>query len=208
MMSRAKLMVRTFFAVAIAVLFWGCTTSNSQAPQFSATQAAHPATWVDNHWSAYLMNPNQCRTCHGSDLTGGVSGVTCFQCHHPNGPSHQPGWELPAQHGRNGAQLAPSTTTGFASCTQCHGSTYNNPVGTTPSCQSCHTKAPHPNKPWNGATASTPNHTFTAVGNAPECYKCHANGANSDLKPAFPAPTGTAPGCFNNTLCHSADIPH
>lgn len=208
-MSKAKLMVRTFFALAIAVLFWGCTTSNAQAPKFSAEQAAHPSGWVQNHWAEFLKNPDQCRTCHGSTTdkttTGGVSGVTCFQCHQ-NGPSHQAGWEVAAQHGRLGAQAVPSNTSGFAYCAKCHGSTYDNPVGTTPSCKSCHKKAPHPDRPWNGASLSVPNHTLTQVANAPECFKCHAAGANSTLKPSATPPAGTAPGCFNNTMCHGTSI--
>ena len=105
-----------------------------------------------------------------------------------------------------GAQLTPSATAGFAYCAKCHGSTYDNPVGTTPSCKSCHTKAPHPDKPWVGTSIALANHVFTNVGNAPECYKCHKDGANSALKPTTPAPLGTAPGCFNNTMCHGTSI--
>lgn len=199
-------MVRTLFAVALAALFSGCTTHVDNAPKFSETQQAHPATWVNDHWASFIQSPDQCRTCHGSDLNGGISNVTCFQCHHPNGPSHLTGWANHLQHGRNGAQLAATDTSGFAYCSKCHGSNYNNPAAAIPSCVSCHSKAPHPDKPWTGPTADTSNHTFTDISNAPECFKCHANGANSDLKPTNPAPAGTAPGCFNNTLCHGTSI--
>lgn len=210
-MSRAKLMLRTFFAAALVAIFLGCTTSNGDAAKFSVAQAVHPTAWLSNHYVEFMKNPDQCRTCHGSTTdkaalpVGGTSGVSCFKCH-ADGPSHQPGWEAAAQHGRLGAQAIPSDTAGFAACTKCHGSNYDNPIGTTPSCKACHTKAPHPNKPWNGATLATPNHTLTQIGNAPECAKCHANGANSTLKPANPAPAGTAPGCFNNTMCHGTSI--
>ena len=206
---RANLMIRTFLAVAAVALFTSCTTSRDDAPKFSATQAAHPATWLSTHWQDYLQSPTQCTTCHGSTTdpakAGGIANVSCFNCH-PNGPSHQPGWEVASQHGRQGAQLPATNTTGFAYCAKCHGSNYDNPIGSTPSCKSCHTKAPHPNRPWNGTSAAVPNHTFTAISNAPECFKCHANGANSTLKPNPPAPAGTAPGCFNNTMCHGTSI--
>ena len=61
-----------------------------------------------------------------------ISGVSCFKCH-ANGPSHQPGWG-PAACGRLGAPGAHQLA-GFAYCAKCHGSTYDNPVGITPSCR-------------------------------------------------------------------------
>ncbi len=208
-MSRAKLMVRTIFAMAIAALFMGCTTSRDNSPQFSETQAAHPANWLQNHWAEFIKNPDQCRTCHGSTTdpakAGGIAQVSCFTCH-PKGPSHQAGWEVASQHGRLGAQVAASNTSGFAYCAKCHGSTYDNPIGVTPSCKACHTKAPHPNRPWVGTSVSLPNHVFSDISNAPECFKCHANGANSTYKPSSPAPAGSTPGCFNNTMCHDTSI--
>jgi len=50
-------------------------------------------------------------------------------------------------------------------------------------------------------------HVETDIGNAPECAKCHLGGNNSTLKPLTTPPAGTAPGCFNNTLCHGTNIP-
>jgi len=42
------------------------------------------------------------------------------------------------------------------------------------------------------------------------CAQCHLNGNNSPIGlPSPPAPAGTAPGCFNNTLCHGENpVPH
>jgi hypothetical protein len=207
-MSRAKLMIRAFFAVAIVALLAGCTTSNSQTPQFDTAKAAHPAGWVDNHWAEFAKNPDRCVTCHGSwkdpAAAGGISNTSCFTCH-PKGPGHPAGWEVGLKHGRIGAMAAPGATSGMAYCFKCHGNNLN--VGLTEtSCLACHTKAPHPAKPWSGADPSKSVHYATDVLNAPECIKCHANGANSTVKPATPAPAGTAPGCFNNTMCHSKSI--
>jgi hypothetical protein len=203
-MSTAKNLLRICFVLAFAVLAVGCSsTANDSAPKFNAATGAHPQNWQDVHYLDFISKGDQCRTCHGSDLQGGVSGVTCFQCHHPGGPSHQAGWELPAQHGRNGAQLAPSDTSGFAYCQKCHGPTnFADPIGVSPSCMACHKTSPHPGKPWSNPDWTKPTHVKTDQGNVAVCAKCHTNGANSDLKPTPPAPTGTAPGCFNNTLCH------
>lgn len=209
-MSRANQLVRMIFVLAFALLTWGCSsTANENAPKFDAALGEHPGNWTTTHYAEFIKNPDQCRTCHGSttDKTqaGGTSGVSCFKCH-ANGPSHQAGFAAGSAHGRNGAQLSASNTSGFAYCAKCHGSSYTNPIGIAPSCTKCHTKAPHPNKPWTGPSADTSNHTFTALNNAAECAKCHTNGANSSIHPETPAPAGTAPGCFNNTLCHGTHI--
>lgn len=175
----------------------------------------HPqgATWLQNHPAGYIQDPARCRGCHGSATdptsTGGITKISCFNCHHPNGPTHPTGWAAAGQHGRLGAQAAPKlaspgdvmTGAGFASCTKCHGANYAGGVAT--SCMTCHTKAPHPNKPWFVDTdPALPSHDKTDLGNLPACVSCHLHGANSGIVPANPAPLGTPPGCFNATLCH------
>jgi hypothetical protein len=212
-----KLMAGSCFAVVFALLAWGCAGTAGKSAQFNATTGQHPASWLQNHWAEYVKGPDQCRSCHGSTsdpaAAGGISKVSCFSCH-ANGVNHPAGWADASQHGRLGAQAAPAVTqvvggavvsgAGFASCTKCHGANYTD--GLTVSCKSCHTKAPHPNAPWRGPTFASPSHVNTNTGNAPECFKCHAGGANSSLKPATPAPAGTAPGCFNATMCHGRVI--
>jgi hypothetical protein len=209
-MNKAKLVMGTCFAVALALLAWGCSGTAGKAVAQDPTTGKHPADWLTTHWAEYVKTPDQCRSCHGTatDTTGGIAKVSCTKCH-ANGVDHPAGWAVPGQHGRLGAQLAPSTDpkvmAGFAHCAKCHGSNYDN--GLTTSCRTCHTKAPHPDRPWTGATLASPSHVNTVQGNAPECFKCHAAGANSVLKPATPAPAGTTPGCFNNTMCHGRNIP-
>ena len=49
----------------------------------------HPDEWTDfdsgNNHKAYIAANNNstdyCKSCHGDDLTGGKSGVSCFSCH-------------------------------------------------------------------------------------------------------------------------------
>ena len=210
-MNRTKWMMTSCFAVLLALLGWGCAGTATKATPQSATTGKHPATWLQNHWAEYVKSPEQCRTCHGSTadpaLAGGISKVSCFQCH-TNGVNHPAGWAAPAQHGAQGAKLAPSADpivmAGFAHCAKCHGDTYAN--GLVVSCKACHTKAPHPDKPWTGTTATRTNHIFTDQANVPECFKCHAAGANSTLKPLTTPPAGTAPGCLNDTMCHSTSF--
>ena len=208
-MSRASLMVRTFVAAAIALVFMGCAKSNSGAVQLNAL-GQHPADWKQTHWVAFNQNPALCTTCHGSYTdqaqAGGTSKVSCFTCH-PNTPLHPTGWSAPAllgtptPHGATAKAVA-SLTGGFAHCAACHGASYNNADGKTQSCMACHTTAPHPAAPWHGSTASGTNHADTDPSNAAECAKCHLAGSHSTAPFLQPAAAGTAPGCYNNTMCH------
>ena len=217
-------LVRTLLAVAAVGAFLGCSTANQAQPKINPTTGVHPATWVaTDHWSEYLKNPASCSPCHGSatDPTqaGGTSNVTCFQCHHVNGPQHPGNWADPAQHGA-AAKAAYDPTQfsmkGFASCTPCHGSDYNSPVastpvGFTPSCYACHKNSPHASAPWGYTGQAVPpvsDHSTTDLSNLPECFKCHYYGSAINLALALPAglnvnpaTTGT-PGCYNGTMCH------
>ena len=217
-MKRIALWALVLPVLLLAGSLLGCSQSAPGAVPFNEL-GQHPKDWIAMHGASFSSNPDQCVTCHGSysdPLTsGGISQVSCFSgsrngqgCHASGPGGHPAGWDAPGQHGRLGAMAPPLPQSGFAYCTVCHGSTYTN--ASTRSCLACHTKAPHPNRPWRGTTPTGTNHIFTDGGNAPECAKCHTNGANSTLIPTPPAPAGTAPGCFNNTLCHGSNVapPH
>lgn len=142
---------------------------------------------------------SSCVECHGADLSGGISGSSCFAnaagCHH--GPV--PSWASPAVHGA-AAKRAPGSS-GFRSCQICHGIGFSG-GGSGASCFGCHTvNAPHAQRPWRGAGVT---HHDVDEGNAPVCAQCHAAGSslNPPGHPFEQAAEGSAPGCFNNTLCH------
>ena len=142
----------------------------------------------------YIANggTSSCAECHGADLSGGTSKVSCFG--NPAGCHHGPvaNWATPAGHGAT-ANKTPGSS-GFASCQVCHGADFRTPRGdANRTCYSCHSLAPHPNGPWRSSAGST--HTNSDPSNAPVCAGCHRN-----------SNPGT-PGCFNNTLCHGATGP-
>ena len=154
-----------------------------------------------------------CTQCHGTDLKGGISGVSCFG--NPAGCHHNPvaNWATPAGHGAT-AKKAPGSS-GYASCQICHGSKFTG-GGANVSClnnAACHgagAASPHAPKPWRASSGGV-THTNTDPQNAPVCAQCHFPGSanNPAGHPATPAPAGTAPGCFNNTLCHGVGAaPH
>ncbi len=116
---------------------------------------------------------------------------------------HDAGWESPDSHGA-AAKSAAGSTTGFAVCQECHADKFNGGISNmtclnTAGCHGASVSAPHSPKPWRGGTRT---HTNTDQSNAPICALCHTNGANSSVQPS-PFDSGAAPGCFNNTLCHS-----
>jgi predicted CxxxxCH...CXXCH cytochrome family protein len=189
------------FIVATA----GCSSANKEA-QFDPNTGKHPADWYVDHRTAYPANPSSCTKCHGSDLRGGDSNVSCFSAGfngmscHPSGPSgHPAGWANPDSHGA-AAKGTPNAATGFASCQICHGANFSGDIGVsclnTAGCHGANVSAPHSPVPWGGGTRT---HTTTNPGNAFVCGLCHLGGATT---PYTPLPPGVIPDCFNNTLCH------
>ena len=172
----------------------------------TVTQSTHPAGFISLHPGVAMASLSDCKTCHGQDLTGGISKTTCFTaaCHHKTVPS----WALPGTHGLRAKRASDASGGSFASCQMCHGAAFAG-AGSVSACKSCHgVAAPHPAKPWH-TTAS--NHATTDPSNAAVCAQCHYPGATANPlgHPVVSAPVGTAPGCYNNTLCHGdAQPPH
>jgi predicted CxxxxCH...CXXCH cytochrome family protein len=211
-------------AAVAAVLFslWGCSKANDGG--ILDASGKHPANWVAVHGDFFRTIPGavdnagtaastRCTECHGNDLKGGISKVSCFStafgaltCHF-----HPAGFRDPANHGATAKGAG--TFKGLVTCQGCHGSGYTGGFLSNVSCFSasspvdpaftCHgVPAPHA-RAW--ATSVTSDHSTTDQSNAPQCAPCHAGGGSLTTlpKPVAP-PAGTPPGCFNGSLCHYA----
>lgn len=213
LLNRTGMLAGTLAAAALAL---GLACSSGPRGSQPNPTGQHPSDWVQTHWIAFNQNKTSCVPCHGSytdpNSTGGTTGINCFSCHAQQNPVvyaplHPAGWQTIGNTPFHGtfANGAASLSTGFAHCASCHGGSYNNADGKSQSCMTCHTNAPHPDKPWHGTTGTGSNHARVDPSNVAECAKCHLNGANLDPNDlpfrGTPAP-GAAPGCFNNTLCH------
>lgn len=129
------------------------------------------------HGQSYMADKTSCLQCHGLDLKGGNSKVSCTSCH--NYP-HEASWAVPQQHGTYYLGLE---TAKKESCMKCHSPTVESAQSTRKSitCSGCHSLYPHgvdyinthaENKPDSGSS----------------CTVCHNDIRNNEL------------GC---TTCHS-----
>lgn len=186
----------------------GCGGSDSSpAVMVSPEGWVQPSTGGGHAVSAvrtYTENgATSCAECHGSDLAGGTANVSCYGnpagCHHGT----VAGWTAasPAAQSHGAAAKSAAENSGFAACRICHGETFAG-GGSQVSCFVCHgATAPHPAGLWRGTNYT---HVNTGAMNVSVCAQCHVAGSpnNPAGHPAAPAPAGTAPGCFNSTLCH------
>ena len=177
-----------FALIALAGMAWGCSKANSNTPILDDS-GKHAANWIVYHRASYVSNHGNCTECHGTDLRGGISKVSCFslqfngQSCHASGPiGHPAGWRDPALHG-SVAKSQPGADSGFSSCQLCHGDDFAGGVANV-SCFTagratgpCHVTngvsvgAPHSPIPWR--TYPAPTHTDTvddaAGSNAAAC---------------------------------------
>lgn len=227
--------IKKIALLCAATALFACSNGNGNGTNALVDGSGnHPSGWLEKHWigvaglkgtapadaaAAAAGAGLACAECHGRDLSGGISKVSCFsaqqggeQCH-PTTLGHPQDWGHAIQHGQAGAMASAGNATGFAYCSRCHGSDFRGGDGKAVSCFSCHSTAPHPPKPWIGGNLS---HATTGPNNAAVCDLCHRGGNNFSAGSvlaslAAPAsPPAPAPDCFNNTLCHGGQVnpPH
>jgi len=214
--------------LAAAALAAGCSTSATNGSGGSVNHITAQGTSVSGWLSSSgasghsrsatnsfiaLGNTGGCTECHGADLLGGISRVSCLNnaaaCHHGTIAGWVASGTATQQHGAS-AKRGPGSSSMYA-CQFCHGTDFRK-VLNGEDCYTCHVNAPHPDAPWlSGGTNNT--HVNVNTVNAPVCYGCHADSAagnaNNPHRPPSPAAPGTAAGCFNGTMCHNqAGAPH
>lgn len=191
-------------AISTSLLLSGCSDKNSQAT-FSPDSGAHLAGWKTDHKTFARSNLEICVPCHGENLDGGISKVSCTQCHlGSQSVAHPLQWGSYA-YARHADYVG---TNGTSSCANaaCHGTSLAG-TGSIPSCTACHSKngdkySKHPaawQKPLLDHAAYLKQYgvainTVAGSGLYPSCgtSKCHG----TDLKGVFLSGTS----CY---LCHT-----
>jgi hypothetical protein len=208
-MSQIKL-AALLLSLLLSMLFLvltGCGNPNSQA-NFSSDTGTHPAGWLPDGHAVAATNQIatatfNCTDCHGNDLLGGISKVSCFTpansgstststsgCHLGNDLQVHPlqwGQYAYALHGTY-VQLQDPTAASCANVS-CHGASLTGVSGSGPSCTSCHL----------GGSA----------------FSVHPTGWNTAADLATPTPPGPLHAQYvgangttacSNTVCHGTNL--
>ena len=90
-MSQIAITVRLVTSIcAVLLAVTGCGTPNEKSA-FDPDMQKHAADWIyAGHAGAAQAKVTGCMECHGADLRGGISTVSCSKCH-PAGPEPMTG---------------------------------------------------------------------------------------------------------------------
>lgn len=119
MSGRYGLLLIFWIVTALAACGEGASERDSAAPAFGE---AHEPGWRFTHDSAAAQGLDDCRVCHGVDLSGSGRVPACTDCHlggppffiHPPSPEATLDWRHPVNHGREARK-------DIAGCQGCHG---------------------------------------------------------------------------------------
>lgn len=165
----------------------GCGDVNSQA-NLDTTTGKHVAGWLlDGHNAAAQADLNGCTDCHGSDLTGGISQVSCLQCHLGSATSVHPVLWGSLAYALHSGYVG---TNGSASCATniCHGTDQQGVTSSGPSCANCH---------MDGTALLPQTHDWVATTTA---------GHIVGHKNYFDSTPGTSYTTCRNAACHGATL--
>ena len=137
---RAITSIRGLLLLLACLTLSACGEPNDRRT-FSPETGEHKENWVlSRHMETVLASGNeQCKACHGSDFTGGISNVACFGangCHIDSAESvHPAAWNFTMTlHGPYSEQV------GVESCRNvyCHGANWEGVAGSGFACTFCH----------------------------------------------------------------------
>lgn len=127
----------------------------------------HKSGWMlessVNYHGLFLKNEDwsaaACKSCHGSDLQGGNTGVKCATCHESF--PHQVGWKQTNDANFHGQYIKTDSWEMFQ-CTGCHGSDYNGGVVADVSCMASNCHVDQNNNKKSPEACNTCHGVFTA----------------------------------------------
>ncbi|HEX7343056.1 MAG TPA: CxxxxCH/CxxCH domain-containing protein [bacterium] len=134
-MRKTNLFLSLIALSAMLMILWGC----SEVAEEGGIESPHPDGWMnpssgDFHGELVSLSElegSSCAGCHGTDQSGGTSGLSCYDCHHAEG------WADPEVHG-----YSVISDSGRADdCADCHRTDVNGEE--VWSCWNCHRAFPH-----------------------------------------------------------------
>ena len=130
--------VRVMLIVCFVSVLWIIGCSEDKTPLASAS---HPDGWNTKgadvfHGTKVLeAGYNSCKTCHGADLEGGRTGISCFTCHQTY--PHPREWNY-ITHSNFHGEYIKSNGGSLDYCKGCHGDNLSGGRSGV-SCYRCHT---------------------------------------------------------------------
>lgn len=192
--------------MVLAVAIANCSTANQDSPlSFVDPSGNHPDGWVTAHGSYAGSDGILCMDCHGDDLAGGITGVSCSadsfngQSCHSSGPAFHPAdWLDSSLTGNDwhGDAYDNGFLVNGLDCEDCHEPpALDDPVGGK--CIICHFTISGGRSPggWAHADTGTSHAAFAGSPEESVCIACH------DINISF----GNQPYCHN---CHGAGGTH
>ncbi len=177
--------------LSLTGLFIGCNSQNSQSI-LNPDTGKHPTGWLPAaHVAAARSDIDTCATCHGSDLTGGISRVSCTSCHIGSSTTIHPSSWVPiySTHG----PYAKANTAAACANQYCHGPSLSGVAGSGPSCTSCHLGGPTSIHPADWAPVYTTHGAYVTANSTTSCANQYCHG------PSLSGVAGSGPSC---TSCH------
>jgi predicted CxxxxCH...CXXCH cytochrome family protein len=162
------LIVLAALLLAVASLLTSCSDLKSSLPAASTSELkVHDEGWntstSPNFHGKVLAQADfkldDCATCHSKQFTGGVSGVSCYQCHQVY--PHAANFASTSGH----PQFIAGHSYSLTDCQKCHGTDYAGSGDTRLSCTNagCHVDAT--NAPKTPEACNTCHGTFTGAAN-------------------------------------------
>ncbi|MDY6933565.1 MAG: hypothetical protein SVZ03_04990, partial [Spirochaetota bacterium] len=157
--SQLQMLKTCIIVISCMIFIYGC--KNSLPNGLLDNQYHSSPEWSGmnpQHDEMFSVNSDNCKACHGQDLNGGQSGISCLVCHHDRE------WNDESGHG-----------TAFANkskvCKGCHGQDLDGGLADR-SCLSCH---------HNGGWSNESEHGSSFAGNPKACRGCHGQDLDGGL---------------------------
>jgi len=202
-MNRSRnVLFQIILIAAMAALFYSCSTTNQDSPlSFVDASGNHPGGWIAAHGSYAEPDGSLCMDCHGDDLAGGITGVSCSSdavgCHSGGPAFHPADWldsSLTGNAWHGDAYTNGFLVNGINDCVDCH----EPPALDDPAegkCIICHFTLSGNKSPGGWAHASTLHSSFAGSPEESVCVACH------EINISF----GNQPSCHN---CHDNPVAH
>lgn len=212
-MPQIKTVCAALAALLLAMALSACGDRNTQAG-LNPSSGKHEANWLPAlHKNTAKANISECTGCHGEDLQGGISKVSCTRCHLGNGLSIHPVLWGNFAYAFHAGYV---NTNGNASCAvaSCHGANLLGVANSGPSCAiNCHmagtAQAPQKHA-WIATTtgANISGHKAYFIANGRNYTTCRNNACHGGAGTTAPPPGVflSGPAC-NSSGCHGSGNP-